>query len=275
VLAGVPFLRSAGVAIALDDVGADARSLALMPFVHPEVVKLDARLVQDTPDREFAVTVHAVAAAKAAGTIVLAEGIETDEHLERARALGARYGQGWLFGHPARAPAESAATDGAARFAAPRADDAPGAAAPFELVAAGADVREADAGLVAALAHELEEQVRSAGPTGVLLVAAPAQPGPEQWARYRQLAERAAFVAVVGDGLGEAGPGVRSGAVHADEALAGEWSVCVVSPHLAAAMTARPLDAAGTRYRYCLTYERGRVCDAARLLMARVTPAAT
>lgn len=276
VLAGVPFLRGAGIAIALDDVGADAHSLALMPFVHPEVVKLDARLVQDSPDREFAATVHAVAAAQAAGTLVLAEGIETEEHLERARALGARFGQGWLFGRPGHAPVDAATADGETRFATPRADEAPAARAPFELVAGRAEVREADAGLVAALAHELEDHVRNAGPTGVLLVAAPAPPAPEHWSRYRALAERAAFVGVVGDDLGRIDPDVRSGTVREGDPVAGEWTVCVVSPHLAAAMTARRLDApAGdeVRYRYCLTYDREVVCAAARLLMARVTAA--
>lgn len=277
VLAGVPFLRAAGVAIALDDVGADARSLALMPFVHPEVVKLDARLVQDTPDREFAATVHAVAAANAAGTLVLAEGIETEEHLERARALGARHGQGWLFGSPDGAPADVVAAGGTPRFATPRDEESPTARAPFDLIAGGADVREADAGLVAALARELEDHVRGAGPTGVLLVAARTPPEPGQWARYRELTERAAFVGVVGEGLGPADPGVRSGVLREGDPLAGEWSVCVVSPHLAAAMTARPLDpSAGgdARYRYCLTYDRDVVCAAARMLMARVAPAA-
>lgn len=272
VLAGVPFLRRAGIAIALDDVGADAHSLALMPFVHPEIVKLDARLVQDTPDREFAATVHAVAAAKAAGTLVLAEGIETEQHLERARALGARFGQGWLFGTPDAAPAVAARAAGAARLITPRPDEAPTARSPFELVAVGADVREADAGLVSALARELEDQVRNAGPTGVLLVAAPVPPAAEHWARYRALAERAAFVGVVGDDLGPVDAEVRSGTLRAGDPAAGEWTVCVVSPHLAAAMTARRLgtEAGDARYRYCLTYDRSVVCAAARLLMARV-----
>ena len=34
------------------------------------------------------------------GALVLAEGIETDEHLEQARALGATLGQGFRFGRP-------------------------------------------------------------------------------------------------------------------------------------------------------------------------------
>src|SRR3954468_17150528 len=36
-------LRRLGLGVALDDVGADRRSLALMPFVAPDVIKLDLR----------------------------------------------------------------------------------------------------------------------------------------------------------------------------------------------------------------------------------------
>src|SRR5690606_38650418 len=49
VFAAVRILRSMGIAIALDDVGVDARSLALMPCLRPDVIKLDMTLVQDRP----------------------------------------------------------------------------------------------------------------------------------------------------------------------------------------------------------------------------------
>lgn len=101
-LAAVERLRGLGVRIALDDVGADPRSLALMPFLSPDVIKLDLRLVQENPSLQIAEIVHAVSAeAERSGAIVLAEGIETEEHRQTALALGARYGQGWLFGRPA------------------------------------------------------------------------------------------------------------------------------------------------------------------------------
>lgn len=279
VLAGVPFLRGAGVAIALDDVGVDARSLALMPFLHPEVVKLDMRLVQEHPDRELAATVHAVAArAEAAGTLILAEGIETEAHLERARALGARHGQGWLFGAPGAPP--TAPPDGVslARLAMPRGDAAPPRQTPFTLISERIAPRVADGGLLTALARELEDHARSAGPAGVLLVSGTSCPQEDGWARYRHLASQVAFVGVLGDGLASSPePGVRTAPLAADDQLAGEWTVCVVSPHVAGAMTARAVaDGPGdTRFDYCLTYDRDLVCGAARTLMARIGPAAT
>src|ERR1700742_3774801 len=43
-LAAIETMRARGWRIALDDVGADARSLALMPLLRPDVIKLDLRL---------------------------------------------------------------------------------------------------------------------------------------------------------------------------------------------------------------------------------------
>ena len=97
--------------MALDDVGADHRSLALMPFVDPEVIKLDLRLVQDNPSPAIAAIVHAVnAESERSGAVLLAEGIETEEQLAVAPALGARYGQGWLFGRPGELPLDTVAS---------------------------------------------------------------------------------------------------------------------------------------------------------------------
>jgi len=87
-------LRRRGARIALDDVGTDPRSLALMPFLRPDVIKLDLGLLHNSPSREIAEVVHAVnAEAERTGALILAEGIETEEHLRRALALGASYGQ--------------------------------------------------------------------------------------------------------------------------------------------------------------------------------------
>jgi EAL domain-containing protein (putative c-di-GMP-specific phosphodiesterase class I) len=100
--------REQGWGIALDDVGGDTRSLALMPLLRPDVIKLDLRLVQDQPTPEIAAIAGAVGAqAERTGATVLAEGIETEEQAQYARALGATLGQGFLFGHPAPEPARA------------------------------------------------------------------------------------------------------------------------------------------------------------------------
>ena len=61
-LAHVADMRAMGVAVALDDVGTEADTLAMMALLAPEVIKLDLALVQGSPDAEIAEVVHAVAA---------------------------------------------------------------------------------------------------------------------------------------------------------------------------------------------------------------------
>lgn len=72
-LATVERLRSAGWKVALDDVGADDMSLAFMPLLRPEVVKLDLRLVQERPGPAVAQIMNAVNAhAERSGAVILA-----------------------------------------------------------------------------------------------------------------------------------------------------------------------------------------------------------
>jgi hypothetical protein len=54
--------RAVGWGVALDDVGAEPASLAVMPFVRPDVIKLDLRLVQGRTTAEVARIVNAVRA---------------------------------------------------------------------------------------------------------------------------------------------------------------------------------------------------------------------
>ena len=119
-LAAVARLRTLGWGIALDDVGADSASLALLPLLAPDVIKLDLHLVQRRPGRDIAMVMNAVhAEAERSGALLLAEGLETPEHVRRARAFGATLGQGWHFGAPGPAAGEAAAAaDHLARAAA-------------------------------------------------------------------------------------------------------------------------------------------------------------
>ncbi len=112
VLEAVRWLRQRGCRIALDDVGVDRRSLALMPFLSPDVIKLDRSITQSEKfDPHHAHVVNAVGAeAERSGAIILAEGIETQQHLTRARAMGARLGQGWLYGRPEPLTSEASLT---------------------------------------------------------------------------------------------------------------------------------------------------------------------
>jgi EAL domain-containing protein (putative c-di-GMP-specific phosphodiesterase class I) len=274
-LALVDGMRARGARIALDDVGADPRSLALMPFLRPEVIKLDLALMQHSPSREIAEIVHAVnAEAEATGALVLAEGIETEVHLQRALALGATHGQGWLFG----APGELVPGPGEPAELAPGSSHIlSSAATPFEIVSAERDLRRGDKRLLLALSRAIEAHTASRGSASVVLstfqearffTRASA-------VRYAELARDAALVAALGVGLSaEPEPGVRGVSLAAAEPLRGEWNVTVVAPHFAAAFVGRDLGDPGPdrsrRFDFALTYDRELVVRAARAMMGRI-----
>ncbi|RKQ93355.1 EAL domain-containing protein (putative c-di-GMP-specific phosphodiesterase class I) [Solirubrobacter pauli] len=277
-LARVAAMRTSGLMMALDDVGADRRSLALMPFVNPEVIKLDLRLVQENPSPAIAAIVHAVnAEAERSGAVLLAEGIETEEQLAVARALGARYGQGWLFGRPAELPT---GTRELPVPLAPRRVVAPIPPSPYRAVAARVRPRRGTKGLLLAISKHLEAQVAAQGESAVVFAAFQEARHftPRSAARYEQLATSAALVGALGVGLSaEPVPGVRGADLDVDDALAGEWNVTVVAPHFAAAFVARDLGDTDCpdmerRFDFCLTYDRDLAVEAARGLLARIAP---
>jgi EAL domain-containing protein (putative c-di-GMP-specific phosphodiesterase class I) len=276
VLAAVERLRRRGVGIALDDVGADPRSLALMPFLAPDVIKLDLRLVQDNPSRQVAEIVHAVSAeAERTGALVLAEGIETEQHRQTALALGARYGQGWMFGRPGELrPVVSAADSAISR---PARTPAVAHASPFEAVAAQRPTRRGDKRLLLSLSLQIESQAASLGSSAVVLSTFQEARffTPRACARYSRLSEHAALAGALGAGLPERpAPGVRGVALDQADPLRGEWDVTVIAPHFAMAFVARELGDQGPdmqrRFDFAATYDRELAIAAARALMGRL-----
>jgi EAL domain-containing protein (putative c-di-GMP-specific phosphodiesterase class I) len=276
-LAAVARLRRLGVGIALDDVGADPRSLALMPFLAPEVIKLDLRLVQENPSAQIAEIVHAVGAeAERTGALVLAEGIETEAHRQTALALGARYGQGWLFGRPDALEQAGRAAIGNA-IARPRRKARDHHQTPFEVVTRSLPTRPGDKRLMLALSLQIEAQASSLGSSAVVLSAFQESKyfSAVTGARYSSMSNDAALVGALGVGLSEQpAPGVRGVALDRADPLRGEWDVTVVGPHFAMAFVARDLgdDCADMRRRFdfTITYDRELAVDAARALMARL-----
>jgi EAL domain-containing protein (putative c-di-GMP-specific phosphodiesterase class I)/DICT domain-containing protein len=275
-LAAAERLRLRGVGIALDDVGADPRSLALMPFLAPDVIKLDLRLVQENPSRQIAEIVHAVGdQAERTGALVLAEGIETEEHRRTALALGSRYGQGWLFGRPGDLHPRGAEPS----HPIPRPSREPHArhASPYEAVSRHRGVRRGNKRLLLALSRQIEEQASALGPAAVVLSTFQQASffTARSAARYEALAQQAALVGALGVGLSEQpGAGVRGVALEHADPLRGEWNVTVIAPHSAMAFVARDLGDDGLdmdrRFDFAMTYDRDLAVSAARALMSRV-----
>ncbi len=271
-------VRSLGWGVAVDDVGADAMSLAFLPLLSPDVIKLDLRLVQDRPGPAVAEIMNAVNAhAERTGALVLAEGIETEEHLAMARALGATLGQGWLFGRPGPGAVPGLPTGELALLGAPAAAAAD--VSPFSCLPPGAPLRRSVKSLLIELSKQLEREAMRLGDTCV--VAATFQEArhftPSTIQRYRDLVERTGFVCALGEDLPvEPLPGVRGAALDPADPVRGEWDVVVLSPHFSAALLARDLGDDGPdlerTFEYALTYDRDTVIRAAHALLTRVVP---
>ncbi len=268
-------LRSMGVRIALDDVGADAASLALLPFLDPEVIKLDLSLVHSHPRVEIAAIAHAVSAeSERTGALVLAEGIENQGHLDRARALGATLGQGWLFGRPAGLD-PSIANPLKGGF--PLRDSRSFEPTPFEVVSAVRETRIGDKRLLLAFSMELEAHAEGNGCSTVLLSTFQrSEFFTERVARrYSPLARELPLVGALAAGPNpQLSPGVRWRDLPAGDPLIGEWDVSVVAPHFAAAFVARDLGDEcadmDRRFEFVITYDRALAVRAARSMMRRL-----
>ncbi|HEY1479410.1 MAG TPA: EAL domain-containing protein [Gaiellales bacterium] len=271
-------IRDHGWAIALDDVGADPASLAFMSLLRPEVVKLDLRLIHQRPCVEAATIMHAVNAyTENSGALLLAEGIETSAHLDAARALGAHYGQGWLFGRPSSTPS----TLPVSRVELPAVPSERSAdVSPFSCLPAGARTQRISQTIMCALSRKLEQEALGHGESTI--IAAAFQQSRHFTAatavRYASLVEHAAFVCVIGEGLAQTPiPGVRGATLPLDDPLRDEWSVIVIAPHFCAALLARDLGDDGPddtrRFEYALTYRREAVTRAACALIARASAA--
>jgi diguanylate cyclase (GGDEF)-like protein/PAS domain S-box-containing protein len=278
-LRAVADVRARGWGVALDDVGADVRSLALMPLLQPDVIKLDLRLVHDHPTTEIAEIVSAVNAERErTGAVVLAEGIETAEQLETARAMGATLGQGWHFGRPG--PLEPPATAPRQPLEVARAVPVlTEHVSPYELVREHRPVRRGDKRLLIALSLQLEHQAAALGESALIVSAFQSDERFTELTRrrYTLLGADAAFVAALGVGMdAEPAPGVRGSSLDEDDPLTGEWSVAVLGPHFAAALVAVDLGDTGPemerRFDFALTYDRDLVIEAASALMRRVHP---
>jgi EAL domain-containing protein (putative c-di-GMP-specific phosphodiesterase class I) len=104
VAARVARLRQLGFRIAVDDLGAGYATLSSLAELRPEVVKLDmtlARGIDKDPARSRLISALNQAFCEL-GTIVVAEGVETEAERDALIAIGCSHLQGFLFALPAR-----------------------------------------------------------------------------------------------------------------------------------------------------------------------------
>lgn len=271
-------LRADGIAIALDDVGDNPESLALLDIVSPEVIKLANKLIQDPPSIDTAKTGAAIMAHRERrGALIVAEGIETEAHLEQAMAWGATLGQGFLFGKPSPllpyAPTETWSlpplrTGGHALFH-----------SPFDAVAGNPATGTAKKPTLLAISRYLEEQARHSTDTPMVLTALQdgANFGLPTRRRYAALAATSPLVAVFGANLTPDQPaGMRIVTHDATDALSSQWVVVTLGPHTAAALVARERGGQGAvrdedrEFDFVVTHDRAVITAAASALLNRI-----
>lgn len=103
----VTHYRGMGFQIAIDDLGEGFSSLRLWSEMRPQYVKIDMHFVQginhDPVKLQFVRSIQEIA--EESGTVVIAEGIETQTELLLIRDLGIACGQGYHIARPQAAPA--------------------------------------------------------------------------------------------------------------------------------------------------------------------------
>lgn len=98
---GLTGLRQRGAKIAIDDFGTGKTSLSVISSLPTDYVKLDGSLLQvERPDLSRGLLELGVKFADLVGAEVIVEKVETQTDLDLAKAVGAKFAQGWLFGQP-------------------------------------------------------------------------------------------------------------------------------------------------------------------------------
>lgn len=95
-------LRDSGVSISIDDFGAGNASIGYLSSLPADELKVDRSLASGVCEDEHTASIvgSIVDLAKHLGLRVVAEGIETDEVIERLTELGCEIGQGYLIARP-------------------------------------------------------------------------------------------------------------------------------------------------------------------------------
>ena len=99
-------LRRVGVQLSVDDFGTGYSSLVFLQRVAVNEIKIDRSFVSAmTTSESDAAIVHAtIELAHGLGVRVVAEGVETLDHVAALRAMGCDAAQGWHYGRPAPGP---------------------------------------------------------------------------------------------------------------------------------------------------------------------------
>ncbi len=211
-LEGIDRYRPMVSGLALDDVGADMRTLSMLPALEPDVIKLDLKVTQGGPSPDAMLVLdYAYEEAERTGATILAEGVETERHHEVVRELGAPLAQGWLYGKPTDPPLPG----GESRSHLPLGlrvalDDV---RTPFEVLGRRT-ISHASAELIHALSQDIFMRAMHLLEPALAIVLVPSPDLLDEKARdlLSQLARRRVVAGALGEGVpGEPAPGLRRG----------------------------------------------------------------
>ncbi|WP_231476370.1 EAL domain-containing protein [Rhodococcus sp. UNC23MFCrub1.1] len=272
-------VRRLGWAIAVDHVGVRPESLALLPLLEPDVIKLDRTLLATRPNRFTARVVNAVAAqVERTGAVVMAEGIDTPRAALTAQAMGARVGEGSLYGSTTDLSVDSP-VGSPLEFEIARDRGFTPMSTPYNLAAGGRDVRRASKRLLIEISKNLEAMATDSQQTALMLGAFQHVKHftPITGRRWELMAMNATLVGALAEDIGtEPAPKIRGANLAASDALREEWDVVVLTPHFSAVLAARDLGDTGPdmerRYDYVLSHDTTLTIECARSLIARLPP---
>jgi EAL domain-containing protein (putative c-di-GMP-specific phosphodiesterase class I) len=259
--------RQASMGVALDDVGAEPTSLALMSLIRPDIIKLDVSLIQSRPSMRVASVVNAVRAeSERTGALILAEGVESEQHRQVALSMGATLGQGWLFGAADALPDHIPTPQRPVQFAnqEPALPDSP-----FTIAARRRPPIPMSRGMLIAISHQLEKAVLVSSFQDTRNF------GPATRARYERLTAHTVLTAVLGKGMpDQPGEGIRGGDLHLSDPLCRQWTVAFLGPNVAGLLSARQLERTDVdgapMFEAVVSHDRATVVDVARSLLLRV-----
>ncbi len=264
-LDGIERQRPVVAGIAIDDCGSNPGTLAMLPLVAPAVIKIDAGVIRRRPDAETARVLKAVQEqAERTGAIVVAEGVEREEHRSHAAAFGAQFGQGFLFGRPAVLAHAEPTRDGVAlEHEAPMQLDSP-----FEALG-GRTIGRAGEELLTALMRDVGACADVSAPVlHVVLLPTLDRLDAAELERLSDLARTGTFAAVLGPGIpAEPGGGVRGVGSQRTPPPREEWAAITIGPCSNVAVLARRVPDGSGEWEYGITHDRTRAIAAARSLI--------
>lgn len=271
VLRALTRFRREGWGVAIDDVGADSRSLALMSLLYPDIIKLDLRLLSERRYGDVARIVTAVGAeSELRQALVLAEGIDSEEQLATARAFGAVLGQGFLLGPPAPLPDTLPEPGRKLRLTSSGGD--PWGSSPFSRVTNWKRPARGSRELAARTAELVARQALELGESVIVLGAFPdeGQITDGEARMLKELATSVAFVGAIGASDDLEAAGIRTGPLLPEDPLRGTWTIAALGPNCNACFVAAEREDGD--YDFAISYDRDLVVESAMLMMARVAP---